>query len=152
MTDNEMWQKYCMESGVDPATPYEAWAFCGGGPLADELARLVLAGTKTATASLGLDYEVEGEPHPLPDCYSVVLYDDGSAACVIRNTKVSVVPFCEVSEEHAFREGEGDRSLAYWREVHRPFFLPSFQRAGLPFDEHADCVLEEFEVVYPKLT
>ena len=33
-----------------------------------------------------------------------------------------MVPFDEVDEEHAYLEGEGDRSLEYWREVHERFF------------------------------
>ena len=59
-----------------------------------------------------------------------------------------VVPFDQVSAEHAYKEGEGDRSLEYWKEVHRRFFTPDYQEAGLPFDEHGDCVLEEFKVVF----
>ncbi len=45
--------------------------------------------------------------------------------------------------------GEDDRSLNKWREVHRRCFAPDYQAAGLEFDETGDCVLEEFEVVYP---
>ena len=33
----------------------------------------------------------------------------------------------EVSEEHAYKEGEGDRSLAYWRAVHEEFFTKEFE-------------------------
>ena len=29
-------------------------------------------------------------------------------------------------------------------------FAPDYQAADLPFDESGECVLEEFEVVYPK--
>ena len=36
------------------------------------------------------------------------------------------VPFDEVSKEHAYKEGEGDRSLAYWRDVHEDFFAEEF--------------------------
>ena len=44
---------------------------------------------------------------------------DEPAACVIRDTKVSVVPFHQVSPEHAYKEGEGDRSLGtYHTFVH----------------------------------
>lgn len=149
MTANEMWSKFCSETNLDPETPYEAWAFCGGGPFADELATLVLSGMKTANASALIAYETENEPVPKVGCYSVILYDDGTAAGVIRDTKVSLVPFCEVSAEHAFKEGEGDRTLAYWREVHQQVFTPDYQAAGKEFDEQGICVLEEFQLVYP---
>ena len=149
MTEKEMWRSFCAEANLDPKTPYEAWAFCGGGPFADELAALVLAGTKTATASALIAYGTEGEPLPEPGCYSVILYADGSAAGVIRDTKVSLVPFREVSAEHAYKEGEGTRTLAEWREIHRRFFAPDYQAAGKEFDETGICVLEEFELLYP---
>lgn len=151
MTEKEMWRRFCAEANLDPKTPYEAWAFCGGGPFADELAALVLSGTKTATASAFVAYETEGEPLPEPGCYSVILYEDGSAAGVIRDTKVSLVPFHEVSAEHAYKEAEGTRTLAQWREIHRRAFTPDYQAVGKEFDESGMCVLEEFELLYPEI-
>ena len=145
MTDRELWQEYTAASGV--TAPYEAWAF-GGAP--EKLAWLVAAGIKTATASAYPLYEADGEPLPQVGDYSVILAaDEGDkAACVIRTTKVTVVPFCEVTREHAFREGEGDRSLAYWRAVHEEFFRDELKDTGMAFDETMPVVCEEFEVVW----
>lgn len=64
MTEQEMWNRFCAEANLAPQTSYDAWAFCGGGPFANELAALVLAGTKTATASTLIAYEMEGESLP----------------------------------------------------------------------------------------
>ena len=147
MKSNEMWQRYAGDH-ADQIT-YEAWAFCGGGKVGDELAGLVLAGVKTATTSAYVSYQIEGEPVPEEGSYSVVMYDDGEAACVIRTTRVSLVPFNEVPASHAYLEGEGDRSLSYWRRVHREAFKPEYLAAGKDFDERDLCVLEEFELVYP---
>ena len=147
MTEKEMWSSFCSEYRIAPDTPYDAWAFCGGGPFANELAALVLDGTKTATASSLIAYETEGAPLPEPGCYSV-LYEDGTAAAVIRDTKVSLVPFDEVSPEHAYKEGEGTRTLEEWRDIHRRFFSPDYQAAGKEFDEKGICVLEEFRLIY----
>lgn len=145
MNAGELWRRFSQETGT--AADYDEWTFCGGGELGDELARLVLAGKKTATASAYIAYQTEHEPLPNVGDYSVVLFDSGEAACIIRNVKVSLVPFNEVSAEHAYREGEGDRSLEYWRHVHKEAFEPDYAAAGLPFDERGLCVLEEFEVV-----
>ena len=150
MTADEMWSRFCAQTGLDPRTPHEAWAFCGGGPFADELAALVLDGVKTATASPLIAYETEGELLPEVGGYSVILYDDGSAAGVIRDTRVALVPFGEVSAEHAIKEGEGTRTLAEWREIHRRAFTPDYQAAGRPFDENGICILEKFELLYPR--
>lgn len=146
MTAEEMWQLYAQKDGIDDQ--YEAWAFCGGGEVGDRLAELTLAGIKTATSSALIAYRIENEEMPKDGCYSVILYDNKEAACVIRSNKVSIVPFNQVSERHAYLEGEGDRSLDYWRRVHREAFEPDYKIAGKDFDENGLCVLEEFEVVY----
>lgn len=43
---------------------------------------------------------------------------------------------------------EGDRTLEYWREVHTSFFSNECVELGIPFEEDALVVCEEFEVVY----
>ena len=123
----------------------EAWAF-GGNP--DKLAELVLRGVKTATSSLRVFYELEHEPLPKQGDYSVMLDSRGDARCVIKTTRVCVVPFDKVSEAHAYKEGEGDRTLAFWRETHRDFFAGCFIEAGLSFCGTMDAVCEEFEIAY----
>ena len=139
MTAEELWD----ESGL--TGDYEAWAF-GGAP--DKLAGLVVSGIKTATCSSLELMRHEGEPLPKPGDCSVILDSAGSAVCIIRTTKVYVETFERVTEEHAFKEGEGDRSLDYWRRIHREFFTDELGAAGLPFDEGSELVCEEFEVAY----
>ncbi len=146
MNEKEMWLKY-KENNKD-ASVYTAWAFCDGGEIGDKLACLVLDGVKTATSSARVAYELEEEELPKVGNYSIVMYDNGDAACIIRCTKVSVVAFKDVSEEHAYKEGEGDRTLEYWRDVHKTFFSEYYDSVDLEFSENILCVLEEFEVVY----
>lgn len=144
MNAAEMWERFCEKSGIK--ADYDDWAF-GGAP--DALAELVLNGIKTATASAYPLYEQEQEPLPKAGDYSVILNTKGEAVCIIRTTKVYVVPFWEVSADHAFREGEDDRSLESWREVHRDFFTREMNDEGLSFDEDMPVVCEEFMRVYP---
>lgn len=145
MTHQELWAAY---RAVNPVAgeDYEAWAF-GGDP--DGLAELTRTGVKTATASAGPLYALEGEPLPAPGEYSVILDSGDRAVCVIRTTRVYTVPFDQVSAEHARREGEGDRSLAYWRRVHEDFFRAELAEAGLEFSPTMPVVCEEFEMVWP---
>lgn len=146
MTPQELWNEFTAATGVQ--ADYEAWAF-GGDP--DGLLRLVLEGTKTATASAAALYALENEPLPAAgEEYSVILDSQGHAGCIIRTTRVSVVPFRDVSAEFAWREGERDRSLDSWREIHRDFFTDCMGEAGLDFTEDMDVVCEEFELVWPK--
>lgn len=144
MNAQEMWNRFSTEQNI--TADYEAWAF---GDDADLLADLVEKGIKSATASLHLWYGLEKEPLPQEGEYSVILDSREQAVCVIQSTRVYVTPFCEVCADHAFREGEGDRSLAYWRKVHERFFSEELKTIGKVFDESMEVVCEEFIKVYP---
>ena len=144
MTAEEMWNVFSAENGLDDCE-YDAWSF---GCDADLLAQLVLDGVKTATASAYPLYEAENEALPMEGEYSVILDSEDNAMCIIQTKRVYVVPFNEVSPEHAYKEGEGDRSLEYWRKVHRDFFSECMEEAGLSFTPDMKVVCEEFEVVY----
>lgn len=144
MTAQQMWRQYAAACGA--GQEYDAWAF---GPDADALAALVLRGEKTAAASALPLYEAEHAPLPQPGQHSVVLGANGQAVCIIRTEKVAVVPFCEVDAAHAFREGEGDKSLAFWRQAHKAFFSQELRQAGLAFGPGMKVVCEDFRVVWP---
>ena len=145
MTHQEMWAAYRV-TNPGAGEDYEAWAY-GDDP--DTLAELTRRGIKTATASAGVWYETGEEPMPKAGEYSVVLNSREEAVCVIRTTRVYTVPFDQVSAEQAWREGEGDRSLACWRKVHEDFFRAELEEAGVEFSPSMPVVCEEFEVVYP---
>ena len=123
-----------------------AWAFGASREEADRLVALVLAGRKTATASALWEYEAEGEELPRPGTLSIVLDGSGVPRALIRTTEVGVVPFGEVDEEHARREGEG--SLADWRRAHRRFFA-EHAPSGREVDDATQVVLERFVCLVP---
>ena len=145
MTPQEMWNAY---KKINPSIGDEidAWAF---GVEADLLADLVLRGEKIATASAYDLYALEDEPLPQEGTFDVILDSQNQAVCIVEITKVSVQPFHQVSAEHAYKEGEGDKSLAYWRQVHEEFFTEWLEEAGLTFTPDSKVVLEEFRKVYP---
>jgi uncharacterized protein YhfF len=122
-----------------------AWAFGGTPEQADALLALVLAGTKTATAGALTDYESEDEPLPEVGSLSILLDGAGQPHALIAITAVEVVPFDEVTPEHALLEGEGDLSLDHWRAAHEAFFT-EFATGG--FSPDMSVVLERFAVVY----
>ena len=146
MNAQELWNKY---KKINPSIgdDIDAWQF---GLEADLLAKLVLEGTKTATASAYDLYAVDNDPLPEVGSYDVILDGQEQAVCIIKIIKVSIVPFKDVSAEHAWKEGEGDKSLDYWRDVHEEFFKPYFEECGLTFTPESLIVLEEFQVVYPQ--
>ena len=139
MTAEEMWKA----SGF--TGEYEAWSF---GEVPDKLADLVVNGKKRATSSAYAVYEAEDEETPKVGEYSIILNSKDEAVCIIKTIKVDIVPFKEVSAEFAAKEGEGDLSLVYWRDVHQNFFTEELKEIGMDFSEDMLVVCEEFEVVY----
>lgn len=144
MTAEALWKVYITENSLADGE-YDARAF---GVDADALARLVAAGEKTATASAYPLYAADGEELPKVGEHSVILDAKDNAVCVVRTEKVTVVPFDEVTQEHAFKEGEGDKSLSCWRQVHEEVFTQWMEEAGLKFTHDMPVVCEEFSVVY----
>ena len=148
MTAQQLWDEFSVPRGLDGAE-HSAWAF-GGAP--DELAGLVCRGIKAATSSAFELYALENEPLPKVGDFSVILGSRDEAWCIIRTARVYTVPFCEVPARHAFLEGEGDRSLEYWRRVHRKFFSECLAAHGIAFTEDTPVCCEEFSLEYERLT
>jgi uncharacterized protein YhfF len=114
-----------------------SFAFGDGPELADELLDLVLKGVKTATCS------TEDEPNTsTPGERWIVLDGRGEPRCVIESTEVSYRRYNEVDAAFAHDEGEGDRSLVYWRSAHRQYF----GRLG-KFSEDMMLMCERFRLV-----
>lgn len=116
--------------------------------MADELAGLVLEGKKTATASNYILYELEQEALPYVGQFNVIVDGEGKAVAILEITSVDIVPFNEVSEEHAYLEGEGDRSLKYWRDVHEDFFTRELKEINQEFHDQILVACERLKLVY----
>lgn len=147
MTEKEMWNLYTKNNHVKNKT-YDAWCFGGDTLIANELAKLVVNGVKTATASAYQLYKLDNSPLPPLGGLNIILDSDKNAVCITETTKVYTCPFGEVAESHAFKEGEGDCSLSYWRKVHKDFFSKELKLYDLDFDENMMIVCEEFEIVW----
>jgi uncharacterized protein YhfF len=121
----------------EPHRGLRSFAFGDGPALADELLDLVLKGAKTATCS------TEDEPiTSTPGQRWIVLDGGGTPRCVIETTEITYRRFGEVDAAFAHDEGEGDRSLGYWREAHRRYF----GRLG-KFSEDMMLMCERFRLV-----
>ena len=127
---------------------YESFHFDDNEPSANELAQLVLAGTKRATAGLLWSFEAANRRPPQPGDLSVVTNWSGTPLCVIETRNVSIIPYEEVTGEFAATEGEGDGSLRFWREAHWAYFGRECARIERTPDSRMPVVCERFEVVY----
>ena len=83
MEAKTMWEQYAASKNI--SAEYDVWCF-GDDP--DTLADLVLRGIKTATASAFPLYALDGEELPQAGEYSVILWNDGTAACIIQTIRV----------------------------------------------------------------
>jgi uncharacterized protein YhfF len=135
----------------DPASlPAAEFAFPG--PLRDRLVAAILSGEKTATASLVLEYEVEGERLPQAGDRGALVDSSGRRLAVLETTEVRVLRAADVDEAFARDEGEGFESVGDWREAHRRFWESEQYRAAVrrPDFELTDdelVVAERFRLV-----
>jgi len=147
----EYWQSFLRtisQEGEELPDKYQAWGFGNTPEMADELGDLVRRGIKTATAALVWSFEEDLEPYPEVGEYSVILDGQGHPMCIIQSTELVEVPFDEVDEEQAYLDGEGDRSLAYWREVHWKFFSEECRKIDKEPDEQMLVMCEKFRLVF----
>jgi uncharacterized protein YhfF len=100
------------------------------------LAALILAGRKRATVWDGNEPN-ETSPGML---WRVTSLDKDVAT--IRTISVERRRFCDIDDDFAYLEGEGDRSLLYWQLVHEQFF-----RENSSFSKEMWLWCERFELV-----
>jgi uncharacterized protein YhfF len=140
-----MWAAYSAATGVTGS--YTAWGFADGSnpALRTKLGLLVRDGPKRATAGRETDF-TDAEPIPSPGDHHVILDGGGRPLCIIRTTSVEIRPFGQVDAQFAWDEGEGDRTLPWWRDAHRRYFAG----VGTPIDDETHLVLERFAKVWPE--
>jgi uncharacterized protein YhfF len=85
-----------------------------------ELLGLVRAGRKTATCAALRDFDEGGEVLPEVGRRDLALDWDGRPALLIETVEVMIRPFCDVPEDFALAEGEGD--FEDWRRGHEAYF------------------------------
>jgi uncharacterized protein YhfF len=147
------WKEYLdsMPKGTKTPEIYpEVWHFCDNETDANELVNLVREGVKRATCSLVWAYEAEGENIPQPGLISIITDWDGNPHCVIETTDVQVTPFKDVDSVLARDEGEGDKSLDYWRKVHWDAFSRECSALGRTPTDTMLVVCQRFRVLFSR--
>lgn len=125
----------------------EHWHFDLTEESANKLLNLVLEGKKRATSSSYPGYLAEGEDIPKIGDMSVITDWDGNPRCVIKTTKVQIIPFNEITFDLAGLEGE-DENLQSWRTKHEAFFSEEGKEIGYNFTPDMKVVFEQFEVMH----
>ncbi len=112
----------------------ETWSFYN-----NSLFNLVESGVKTATCYLS-----SGEEYV--EKFSILKSETGKEL-KLETINAFELEFCEVTEQFAMLEGEGDLSLAYWQTEHEKFFSNELKQLGLKFSKNVKLVFEIFKVV-----
>lgn len=124
----------------------EKWHFELTEGACNYLLDLVLKGKKKATASSKIGYQIEGDEIPKEGDMSVITDWEGTPRCVIRTTRVRIIPYKDISFDIAKLEGEDD-NLESWRRNHESFFREEGKELGYQFSEDMEIIFEEFELV-----
>ncbi|MGQ4002121.1 ASCH domain-containing protein [Francisellaceae bacterium CB300] len=127
---------------------FDSGYFCADEYNANICANLILRGEKRASCSLEYWYSHKGEVIPKVGHLQVVTDWSGKPICIIELTSISKCKYREVTAEFAVEEGEGDKSLKWWREAHWRFFSLECKELGIEPNEDMLLVLEQFKVVY----
>jgi uncharacterized protein YhfF len=147
LTD-EFWRAYRTATGLDH-DDYDAVAFGDSTEMATELAELVVAGVKRATAGLVRQFGPHGEPPPAVGGYVVLLDGADRPRAIWRTTSFRVGPLNSVDERFAWDEGEGERTREWWLAAHRRFFERRAAEQGFQMHDQIETMFERFEVVWP---
>ncbi|APS40253.1 MULTISPECIES: ASCH domain-containing protein [Salegentibacter] len=124
--------------------------FCDNEKDANECAELVVNGIKRATATSLWWFKKINKPLPRAGDQQIVTDWNGNAKAIIETLKIEQVPFNKITEEFAATEGEGDKSLKYWKKVHKAYYEREMISYPEKFSEEMIIVCEYFKTIYPQ--
>ena len=142
------WHEYLDSIGASEDDFYVEASIAGNSEIADELLQLYLDGKKSAGSGLVKDYELAGDDLPKVGNHWVILDSEENPRCIVKTIAVEFHQFADVPEKVAIAEGEGDLSIAYWKQAHRKFFTPYLADLQIEDLEQAQVVTEFYQVVY----
>jgi len=116
--------------------------------MADELGHLVQAGIKSATSGLAWDFKQSGEVPPGVGNVEIVVDGSGNPLCVIEITEVVTRPFNTIDEAFAFDYGEGDRTLAWWRQEMWDYYAAESRQSGHEPNQTMPLICMRFRLLY----
>lgn len=142
------WQTWRDLNPDAPEMPYECFHFCDNREDADICADLVVQDIKRATAASVVELELIGVRQPVVGDVSVVTRWDGTPVAIIRTTRIAIRRLDDVDEAFARREGEGDKTLSWWRTAHDAYYRRVLEPAGIAVDGDLLIICEDFERIF----
>jgi uncharacterized protein YhfF len=144
----DFWDKFKSETGIE-SNFADAWGFGDNPELMDELLSYILIGKKRSSTSLLKESELQGYPLDKVGDYNIILNGKEEPVAVIKTISVRRVKYRNVDAEHAYWEGEGDRTLETYFLEHDNYYQRVGDTLGFEFDKDMLVDLVRFELVYP---
>lgn len=146
---NDFWKRFQKEkpeyATVDKPQSYH---FCDNEKDANECAELVVKGIKQATSSSVWWYDQNNQSFPKSGDLAIVTNWAGEPKAITKVKKVEIVSYRDITPEYAFIEGEGDRSLDYWKKVHWDYYSNEMKDFDDDPTEDMEIVCEYFETIW----
>ena len=142
------WQQFLKTHALGKLPCPPSFYFCDNRQDADACASLVVKGIKQATAPSLWWFDKYKENRPEVGDYHIITQWDGTPVAVIQTTAVAVIPFGQVGAGFAYAEGEGDRSLAQWQEVHRAYYAGEMDCEPSEITDDFAVVCHNFQTVF----
>jgi len=117
------------------------------GELRDRLGAAILAGKKTATTGLLVEWELDSEPIPRAGERFLVVDSSEAPVAIIQLEDVRVLPLADVDIAVAHDEGEGFRTVAEWRHAHEAFWNSYADQLRTRLDDPAWRLVDTTPVV-----
>ena len=147
--EKEFWNEYIKQNSIELAENVFVEANPAGSlEITDDLIDLYLAGKKSAGSSLVEDFETCGDPLPKVGNFWILLNSKEEPVMILKTVRIEINKFKDIPVRIAIAEGEGDSSLAYWKEVHSRLYSPYLKQWGVDDINEAHVITEFFEIVH----
>jgi len=126
----------------------ESFYFCDNKIDADKCAELVINGVKQATASSIWSFKVNNENLPEIGDLNIITNWNKIPKAIIKTTKTEIIKYKDITAQFAYIEGEGDRSLSYWKKVHKNYYSREMKGSKEKFTQDLLILCQYFKTIY----
>ncbi|WP_276702222.1 ASCH domain-containing protein [Chryseobacterium sp.] len=126
----------------------QSFYFCDNKKEADECADLVVKKIKQATSPSVWWFKKNKEELPKVGDLAIVTDWNGDPKAIIRTKKVEIVKYKDITPAYAQLEGEGDKTLEYWKKAHWKYYQNEMKEFNEFPTEEMKIVCEYFETIW----
>ncbi|MFT6167367.1 MAG: hypothetical protein ACJAV5_001757 [Vicingaceae bacterium] len=145
----ELWEAFIGQNPEYKDKELGEWFnFCDNEKEAKVCAQLTKDGIKQASSTSLWWFEKNHAD--LPEVGNIYVVTDWYkiAKAIVEVVKVEQIPFNKITEEYAAIEGEGDKSLKYWKDTHWAYYTGEMDEFDEKPTEDMLIVCEQFKTIF----